>query len=495
MATYLQFEDPPTRDKPKRCDMKFFAIPVVAVLISVTAAGQVTLIQGEYNSNDVTTASIANGDFDGDGILDMVTINYQTLSFYKGLGAGKFANPVNQTVPQNLGQITVADFNRDGKLDLAIASGNFYSSSSSITILLGNGNGTFTQGTNISTTGAPGSIALADFNGDHIPDLAVGACSTSGCQTFVYLGEGNGSFKQSADLSDGGPIVLGDFNADGHQDIALISNGSELVMYLGNGDGTFQSPLTLSVPNAYSLAVGDFYNDRIQSLAVLTAVEDNTFFDNYVSTARYLDGTLEISSPEFIENNYSVFGIAAGDMNGDFKDDIVLTGGQKFGSGSLTYYMLGNGDGTFQSPVSAAAYGEGESFPFVRDLNLDSRHDIGTAWTNGYIVNGGGAFVLMDTNATTNCAPPKANALRVHICAPLNGQTVSSTFTFKAAGNAWNGIAKRMELWIDGKKIGQNLEDQLNVTATLAAGKHSASFLAVDSFDNHATQSISFNVQ
>jgi FG-GAP-like repeat len=475
--------------------MKCIAIiGIVATLIPVTAVAQVTFIQGKYNSNDVTTASIANGDFDGDGTLDMVTINYQTLSFYKGLGGGKFANPVNQSVPQGLGQVTVADFNGDGTLDLAIASGNFYSSSGVVTILLGNGNGTFTQGTNISTSGAPGSIALADFNGDHIPDIAVGVCSTSACQTVVYLGQGNGTFTQSADLSYGGPVVAGDFNADGHQDIALVEN-NELVMYLGNGDGTFQSPPTLSVPNAYSLVVGDFYNDRIQSLAVLTAVEDNTFFDNYVSTARYLDGTLEISSPEFIENNYSVFSIAAGDVNGDFKDDIALTGGQKFGSGSLTYYMLGNGDGTFQSPVSAAAYGEGESFPFVRDLNLDSRHDIGIAWTNGYMVNGGGAFVLMDTNATTNCAPPKANALSVHICAPLNGQTVSSTFTFKAAGNAWDGIAKRMELWIDGKKIGQNLEDQLNVTATLASGKHQASFLAVDSFDNHVTQSISFNVQ
>jgi hypothetical protein len=190
-----------------------------------------------------------------------------------------------------------------------------------------------------------------------------------------------------------------------------------------------------------------------------------------------------------------VFGIAVGDVNGDFKDDIALTGGQKFGSGGLSYYMLGNGDGTFQPPVSIGGYGEGENFPFVRDLNLDSRHDIGTAWSDGYIVSGGGAFVLLNTSATPNCAPPKANALRVHVCSPQNGQTVSQTFTYKAAGNAWDGIAKRMELWIDGKKVGQNLEDQLNVTATLASGKHEASFIAVDSFDNIATQSVSFNVQ
>jgi FG-GAP-like repeat/FG-GAP repeat len=175
--------------------MKCFAVVcTIAILIPVIAAAQVTFTQGKYSSNDTTTASIANGDFDGDGILDLVTINHQTLSFYKGLGGGKFANPVNQSVPQGLGQVTVADFNGDGKLDLAIASGNFYSSSGVVTILLGNGNGTFTQGTNISTSGAPGSIALADFNGDHIPDMAVGVCSTSACQTVVYLGQGKRHF-------------------------------------------------------------------------------------------------------------------------------------------------------------------------------------------------------------------------------------------------------------------------------------------------------------
>ena len=59
----------------------------------------------------------------------------------------------------------------------------------------------------------------------------------------------------------------------------------------------------------------------------------------------------------------------------------------------------------------------------------------------------------------------------MHICAPTKGQVVGKTFTFKGAGNAWNGFAKRMELWIDGKKIGQNLEDQLKVTTSLSKGR------------------------
>ena len=116
---------------------------------------------------------------------------------------------------------------------------------------------------------------------------------------------------------------------------------------------------------------------------------------------------------------------------------------------------------------------------------------MGIAWTSIFD-NIGGEETLVNTNAKTNCTPPKANALSVHVCAPLNGQIVGKTFTFRGAGNAFNGVAKRMELWTDGKKIGQNLEDQLNVTATLGRGAHTASFATVDRFDEYVSGSVSF---
>lgn len=264
-------------------------------------------------------------------------------------------------------------------------------------------------------------------------------------------------------------------------------------MYLGNGNGTFQSPHLASENNPVSLAVGDFYNNRIQSLAILTGFPNSSGnFTYYVSTARYRNGGISVSSPQLINTNYFYSGLAPGDLNGDFKDDIVVVGGQKFGGGALADYMLGNGNGTFQSAVAMPTYGQDEQTPFLPDLNLDSRHDVGAAWTNGYIVTGGGAYIWLNPNAATNCTPPKPNMQSVHICAPYSGQVVGQTFTFKAAGNAWNGTAKRVELWIDGKKIGQNPEDQLHVTTSLSRGPHTASFGVVNTFDAYNSKSVSF---
>jgi hypothetical protein len=456
-------------------------------------SAQVTFAPAGYNSGSTGTSSIANGDFNNDGILDLVTVNAGTLSFYKGIGAGKFAAPVSQPLPANLGQVVAADFNRDGKLDLAIASSGPVTATGSITILLGKGDGTFVPGANIAVAGTPLKIALGDFNGDHQPDVAASACNTSTCTLQVFLGQGNGTFTQSATLTAGGGwVAAGDFNADGRQDLAVIANGgNQLAMYLGNGNGTFQSPILANQNVALSLAVGDFYNNRIQSLAVLSTVPNNGNFNYYISTVRYVNGALAVTTPALASTDQFYSGIAAGDLNGDFIDDVVMVGGD-VRSYPLTGYLLGKGDGTFQPYASAPAYGEGENFPFIRDLNLDSRHDIGTSWDSSYAGNGGGAFTLLNTSATKNCAPPKANALSVHICAPSNGQTVGQSFTFKAAGNAWNGVAKRMELWIDGRKVGQNLEDQLKVKAALTRGQHTASFVVVDTFDNHVSQSVSF---
>jgi hypothetical protein len=467
--------------------------------------------------NNGSSSSIITGDFNNDGILDVVTIDGTptgiAAAFFKGLGGGKFSTtPVNSPINVSnqtgvAGPAFGADFNADGKLDLAIASGPVCCGQlGPVTILLGNGDGTFTQGESItvstgSGTGVAAAIALADFNGDHKPDIAV-SDGVNG-YTWIYLGNGDGTFKLANTQKYGGnSLVAGDFNADGKQDVAYASGyesgGTAVGLFLGNGNGTLNPPIVVTGNYTSGLAVGDFYNDRIQSLAALYAtgpVDGND--TTYVETLRYLNGQLQVGPSTQVtqpvaEGPINIYG---GDLNGDFVDDVFISGGGYYG-GPYSEYMIGNGTGSFQAPQNAPYDNQGTTFsyPIIRDMNLDSRHDVSMAWLNVEDDNGGGEVAINDS-ATRNCDPPPANKLSANICYPKSGQTIGKTFTFKGAGNAFNGIAKRMELWIDGAKIGQNLEDQLNVRTTLTEGTHTASFVVVDSFDEYTSSSVTFTVK
>ncbi len=464
---------------------------VAFVLVSLSlASAQVKTVDTVYPSGDTNSASVVTGDFNNDGILDLVTINQSTLSFFQGLGGGQFAAPVNEPITSGLTQAYAADLNGDGKLDLAIASNGLINGVGAVVILLGNGDGTFSQGQNIALGGYPPYLALADFNGDHIPDIAATVCqSYFDCMIEVFLGQGNGLFTSSATLKNaGGPMVAGDFNADGYQDLFVITkNPYVVVLYLGQGNGTFKSPLAAPDGSALAIAPGDFFNDRIQSVALVNS-EDAEGSSFYLGLARYRNGAIEYSNGQFITNNHYYETVAVGDINGDFQDDVILVGNTGY-AGEVDY-VLGHGNGTFGPLETLTGYGQIDGSPFVRDLNLDSRHDIGVVWGG---TGSGGAYVLLNANATTNCDPP-GPVLSVNICAPTSGETVTNPITFKGAGNAFNGIAKRMELWVDNKKVGENLEDQLKITTTLTPGSHTASFVVVDSFDSYTSKSVTFTV-
>ncbi len=223
--------------------------------------------------------------------------------------------------------MVVADFNRDGKLDLALA-GN-----SALYIQLGNGDGTFQAPVSYGQAGVTG-LALSDVNADGIPDL-VGA---TGSGIGVFLGNGDGTF-QSAIIAPTTGIVgyvywaIVDLNGDGNPDLAAVSGSGAgpVNVYLGNGDGTFAQPF--SMPG------------------------------------------LPIQTP---------MAITAGDLNGDGKQDIALLYG--VGAGVL----LGNGDGTFQSPILTAFSGGNNATPgysaITGDFNGDGKLDIGyRGYANNFV--------------------------------------------------------------------------------------------------------------
>ena len=191
-----------------------------------------------------------------------------------GNGNGTFQTAQNfDTGGMLSAAVVVGDFNRDGKLDLAVAS----ESSASVSVLMGNGDGTFQTARNFAVGGSPVSLAVGDFNGDSKLDLATANVFSD--TVSVLLGNGDGTFQTAQVLAAGGgpnSVAVGDFNGDGKLDLAVANqfvgitgqNGNVSVLF-GNGNGTFQSPQSFAAgAEPASVVVGDFNGDGKPDLAV-----------------------------------------------------------------------------------------------------------------------------------------------------------------------------------------------------------------------------------
>ena len=326
---------------------------VIALLLSAMVAHAQTYIFGRADFPVGTSAnSVAMGDFNGDGVIDLAVVNEadNTVSVLLGKSDGTFAPQVTYATGLGPLAIVTGDFNGDGNLDLAVTNGGCILSrdltlqcdGSTVSILLGNGDGSFRPHFEYATGNHPSSVAAGDFNGDGKLDLAI--TSTQGGGVFVLLGNGNGTFQtplqyaaagsQSAIVADS--VIVADFNGDGKLDLAVGGSpvsGSGVSVLLGNGDGTFQAPL--NAPGGAPLAAADFNLDgKLDLFAggdVLLGNGDGTF----VLYATYPSGSAA----------------AAADLNGDGKPDLVVAQGGNPESNlriDSVAVLLGNGDGTFQ---------------------------------------------------------------------------------------------------------------------------------------------------
>jgi hypothetical protein len=347
--------------------------PSTVVLLLSGAGGRPAA--GFSSSVFLKPEDVIAADFNGDGKLDLAVASYgdgnnpAATSILLGRGDGTFSPAVEYPTGVKGRSIVAADFNGDGRLDLAVTNGG----DDDVSILLGNGDGTFSNGGRFPAGLSPYGIAAADLNGDGTVDLVVtelfAKSPDPNAGISVLLGDGRGGFSAPNHTDTSGNavgLVLADFDRDGRLDAAVTGLGGTVTILPGNGDGTFGPPTDYAVdPGTYGIAAGDFDGDGVLDLVVTAASPGNA-----VSFLRGLGGggfQLPVSVPVGV---WPV-SVEVGDFNGDSLLDFVTA---DLLSGGISV-VLGNGDGTFR-PAVGFVTGANPFSVVAADFNRDGRPDL-----------------------------------------------------------------------------------------------------------------------
>jgi len=349
---------------------------------------------GQTIDTGASPRGVASGDLNGDGKPDLVLANSSShdVSVLLGNGNGSYQPPqVYATGPYDpffgnsifVSAIALGDFNNDGVPDIAVTVSSFSEQGGWVSVLLGNGDGTFQPGVKYTYNSASDarSLVVGDFNGDGHPDVAVLDLNPSGSgSVHMLLNRGDGTFMEApaSRLSDiTGSFVAADFNGDGKLDLAIYYP-TQVQILLGRGDGTFQQGWTsarwMYSAGGYGIAVGDLNGDGHPDLAVRDYQGKVTVFLNqgdgtFQTGAAY--GPIQGGVPDHSSYLSYAAGIAIKDVTGDGKPDIIALNPTRNG----VRVLRGNGDGTLQPPVSYLT-GVEPSGIGVADLNGDGRPDI-----------------------------------------------------------------------------------------------------------------------
>jgi hypothetical protein len=356
-----------------------------------------------YSVDGLGPQSLIAADFSGDGKLDLAVVDTSSdsVSLLAGNGDGTFQAAQQTLLAYPPSAIATADLNGDGEPDLAVASGG-----QSVSILLNLGNGTF-QTQQALTGTQPVGEATGDFTGDGYTDVAT--VNKLSDDISILLGNGDGTFTLGGEITlemspgvDLSPaaIVADDFNGDGRLDLAVTGSlvatngqsfangGGEVAILLGNGDGTFQAPAYYGVGvDPVALVAGDFNGRGTFDLAVA-----NSGSNNVSILVGHGDGTFSVSKRPYSVGS-SPDSIVTADFNGDGDLDLAVT---NLLGGSVSI-LLGNGDGTFQPAFPVFFGADRPESLAVGDFNGDGRVDLAVANSGSHSLsillgNGDGTF-------------------------------------------------------------------------------------------------------
>jgi hypothetical protein len=297
--------------------------------------------------------AVAVGDFNGDGKLDLAVGGDITVSILLGDGTGNFTQGSTSPVGNDAQSVVVGDFNGDGKLDLAVT--NYWVNW--VAILLGDGTGNFTPFSNPGVGSFSTSVAVGDFNGDGKLDLAV--LNQGDATVSILLGDGTGNFTlaSSPGVSEGPTqVAVGDFNGDGNLDLAI--GGNPVSILLGDGKGNFTTESSTPV-NGGLAAVGDFNGDGNLDLAVFGGGTVSILLGDG-------KGDFTMASPTAVDGGSA----AMGDFNGDGNLDLAFVNW-----GGTVSILLGDGKGNL-SPASSIATVCCSASVAVGDFNGDGLLDV-----------------------------------------------------------------------------------------------------------------------
>ncbi len=378
------------------------------------ASNPIFLTAPTYGSGGYYAESVAVEDVNGDGKPDLVVtdqcsdsgcMNHGFVGVLLGKGDGTFQPVVTyDSGGFDAFSVAVEDVNGDGKPDLVVANvcaTSNCSTGGAVSVLLGNGDGTFQAGLSYASGGQDAySVAVEDVNGDHKPDLLVANyCADSNCLTKgsvgVLLGNGDGTFRAAVTYGSGAyhtvSVAVRDVNGDGKPDLLVINNcvdqncatGSVGVL-LGNGNGTFRAAVTYGSggEEPESVAVADVNGDGYSDLLVANAIcaPEGCATGSVGVLLGNGDGSFQ-PVVTFDSGGFGAESVAVTDVNGDGKPDLlvantcVIDGAFNCVNGSVGV-LLGNGDGTFQATVSYGSNGTGASSVAVRDVNGDGKPDV-----------------------------------------------------------------------------------------------------------------------